>query len=254
VPLSLLHEDWPPEVKLTAYQLNLALEEQRFRDGLEGEDAAEIRLSPPMILLITGCKRADSAARVLRKLAASVSLVVHSEGSTTVLRWPKYAEWHTSDAPKGTPRREERRREEKRKRKKEKATESSRQKGTNPRAQGSNPRAEGANPRAKPKVPCPSPDEWSDEACARVLKATDCNTDALRAGIEAVHNWSEEKDMRRTLRGWEATARRAVKERWGKNAGNGAARGRRDPESNYTPPPVSKNFAALADHVLGGQK
>jgi hypothetical protein len=107
------------------------------------------------------------------------------------------------------------------------------------------------SPPAKPKktaskaqkVPCPAPSDWADEARDRILKATGCNTSELRAGIEAVHNWSEEKDMRRTLRGWEATARRAVKERWGKKAGNGAARGRRrDPESNYTPPPVSKNW------------
>jgi hypothetical protein len=84
--------------------------------------------------------------------------------------------------------------------------------------------------KSAPKVACPAPADWPEEACTRVLQATGCSTPELRAAFEAVHDWAEAKDLRRTLRGWEATARRAVKEQWAKPRGNGAAARPIDPQ------------------------
>jgi len=97
---SILHEAWPIEIKGVAVCLMAYLNTRWQRDGLSGDEASEVLLSPAAAMLVTGCQRLPRARSMLDKLAVYTSSTVDRRGVDTLFRWPKFAKFQAFDSPK----------------------------------------------------------------------------------------------------------------------------------------------------------
>lgn len=76
--------------------------------------------------------------------------------------------------------------------------------------------------KSSAKTFCPPFAEWDQEELVALAATTKLQYPADRTAVvvalERVVEWSAEKDMKRTRRGWNATVRRAIREKWAEKA------------------------------------
>lgn len=95
---SILHEPWSRDVKLTHELLICHMGDRWATDQLTAVEACSAIISKADLYKITGKFRIDSARKVVRKLAESVSIDVRNDGDNTTIYWPKLAEYQGWDA------------------------------------------------------------------------------------------------------------------------------------------------------------
>ena len=217
VPSSIWQEDSTPEERGICVALVGYMVERWARDGLNAADAIKVVLRPGVLAEVTGRERLGAGLARLRQALGTTSARVWQDGRNVVVEWPKVAEYQglsrldtplSDTAPAPAP-------------------------VTAPAKRERAP----ASPSKASKILCPAYTDWPPERLERL--AAKPGAGAVQAAIARVCEWSSEQDMRRTMRGWEATVVRAIRERWAGNS-SGPKRGGRD--SNYVPPPVSKGW------------
>lgn len=96
---SVAREDWSNDVAATFLRLGGMLNTRWARDGLNPSEACSIVLRPADLMACTGSQSLARARRIVRALAAHLSLTVDEQGANTRLEWPKWSEFQRLDTP-----------------------------------------------------------------------------------------------------------------------------------------------------------
>lgn len=202
---SVAFEDWPNDVAATFLRLGAYLNTRWARDGRLAVDRGRTTISSAVLQQLTGSGSLARARRVLRSLATHVTLVIDEQGTSTVVEWPKYAEFQGSESGSGD------------------ATETD----ASPAVPSPSPISEPSpspnllqpNEEKKKTPPasrsCLCPDELSP---AELVSAGEWavgkgfTAEQMAYGWERVRDWSHSKRLKRA--DWLATLRNAMTDGW----------------------------------------
>ncbi len=90
---SVAYEPWSNDAAATFLRLGAHLNTRWAREGRTPDEAVEVVIAKGTALLLTGSGSLARARSILRELATHVTLIVDEQGTNTLLRWPKFAEF-----------------------------------------------------------------------------------------------------------------------------------------------------------------
>ncbi len=90
---SIAREPWDNDLVATAVRLLANMNTRWARDGLSPEQGCTIKLSAGQLMDLTGSGSLVRARRILRALAAHVTLGIYEEGTFTLVEWRKVADF-----------------------------------------------------------------------------------------------------------------------------------------------------------------
>lgn len=95
------YEPWSNDVAATFLRLGAHLNTRWAREGRNAADACQVTLSRGTALQLTGSGSLARARSILRELATSITLVIDEQGTNTVVRWSKFAEFQKYESGPG---------------------------------------------------------------------------------------------------------------------------------------------------------
>ena len=95
---SVLRENWDNDTLATMVRLSAHLNTCWARDGLTAEEVCGLYVSPGQLMQITGRRRLDYARLTLDKLGLVAEITTSYFGDSTLVYWPKFAEFQGMDA------------------------------------------------------------------------------------------------------------------------------------------------------------
>lgn len=98
---SVAHEPWSNDVCATFTRLLGHLNTRWARDGKSAADACSVTLSRATAMQLTGSGSLARARSILNALATHVTIVVNEQGTNTMVRWPKFAEFQRLKSESG---------------------------------------------------------------------------------------------------------------------------------------------------------
>jgi hypothetical protein len=93
IPNQILHDDLTNDQLATMVRLQAHMSDEWARRDLTAEQACTVRLTTPMIKLITSKGRRDVALKLARSLAQVASMSASINGDIIEIFWPKWAEF-----------------------------------------------------------------------------------------------------------------------------------------------------------------